>query len=97
MITGFENQVLFTDLVSGVIDIGTTAATCGLTGAGVVTFRAASANSGTVTIGKSDVSTLAGFTLVAGQQSPPIALTDMSILWCDASAASQKLEYLIQR
>lgn len=95
---GQENVPTYTAFVSGVTDVGATAVQV-LAGAGrtgVAYLRAAAANSGTVTIGASGVTSLGGFTLSAGEQSPPILLNDLSLLFAIASASGQKLEYFIQ-
>jgi hypothetical protein len=95
---GHENQPTYTNFLSGVVTIGGTevqlTALAGVSG--TVTLRAASANSGTVTIGTTGLSSLGGFTLAAGQQSPPIQLNNAGALYAIASASSQKIEYFTQ-
>lgn len=95
---GHENQPTYTQFASGVVTVGGTevqlSALAGMKG--VITLRAASANSGTVTIGATGLSSLGGFTLAAGQQSPPLYLDTPGSLYAIASASSQKLEYFAQ-
>jgi hypothetical protein len=66
-------------------------------GAGIkVVLMALAANTGKIYIGSSTgVLTTTGFELAAGQQSPPMILNDLDLLWAIASAAAQQLAYLV--
>lgn len=94
---GHENQPLYTRFASGVVVIGATeaqlTALAGMVGA--VTLRAAGANTGTVTLGATGVTSLGGLTLSAGQM-VTLYLDQPNSLFAIASGANQRLEYLAQ-
>lgn len=59
-----------------------------------VVVRAASGNSGTVTVGPNAGSASAGFILAAGEQTPPIYVDDVAKIFVVGSASGQNYSYI---
>ena len=92
---GIDGTPSFTGIASGVATVGTTEVQLPATPPGVITLRAAGANSGTITIGVTGLSSLGGLTLSAGQM-VTLYLNNLNIVYAIASGSGQKLEYLAQ-
>lgn len=93
---GHENQPSYTAVTAGVATVGTTAAALPATAGGLVYLKAAAGNAGTITLGGSGVTDGAGWTLAAGEASPPLVLSTLTAMYAVADQSGQELEYLVQ-
>ena len=97
MITGTENLPTATVPVISVVSVGTTTVNLTGTTGGIAYIKAASGNSGTVTVNTATpVVAGTGWVLAAGEVTPPIILNSLAQLYVIGSAASQSISVWVQ-
>ena len=94
---GIQNSYSFPRAGAGRLTPGTTATQLPHVECEQVYFKAHPNNAGYVYIGGSDVSSVNGMPLAAGEYSPWTPVQDLNVIWAVADGATDYLQYFIVR
>jgi hypothetical protein len=62
-----------------------------------VVVKALSGNTGKVYIGLSGVTTSSGYELGAGEEAPPLQISNLNVLYAISDSANQKICYIVEQ